>query len=190
MTTEDSKERQQNRAPEEMIVEHIRTLQENLTARIEAHSAQMIELVLALPRPGPAPKGDQAARIEVLEAGLAQAEQRHLILISLLHTTYSVARNGPPHGVPPIDEQIAVLEQSERFDADWYFETHPDLAESELSPAEHYVRRGAYEGRNPGAGFDTMAYYMANPDIAQAGWPALVHYEMYGAAEGRGLLAS
>lgn len=113
--------------------------------------------------------------------------RRHAVELTLVHALYSSMRNGPSNGVPSFGRQIDLLGESDLFDPSWYLQTYPDVTESGMSPKEHYVRAGAFEGRNPGPDFDTMAYYVANPDIAATGWPALVHYAAFGKAEGRPL---
>ncbi len=88
-----------------------------------------------------------------------------------------------------LNKQVAEIESSGFFDARWYRKTYPDTAASSLSPAEHFVRSGAYEGRNPGPDFDSMKYYMANPEVAAQKMPALVHYLRHGKSEGRVVFA-
>lgn len=119
------------------------------------------------------------------EARLAQQEKRHRVQITLLHALYASWHKGPAAGVVSFAQQVAMLEGSDLFDATWYLKAYPDVSTSGFSPKEHYVRSGAFEGRNPGPKFDSMAYYLANSDVAQAGWPALVHYVAFGKAEGR-----
>jgi len=116
---------------------------------------------------------------------IALLKHQHAVDMALLHALYKNRFHGPMAGVSPISEQIKVLQNSTLFDAEWYRENYPDIAGEDTDVIEHYVRVGAFEGRNPGPGFETMAYYLANPDIAAAGWPALVHYVMFGRAEGR-----
>lgn len=88
-----------------------------------------------------------------------------------------------------LEAQVARVEKSDLFDASWYRETYPDIAASSLSAAEHFVRAGAYEGRNPGPKFDSIKYHMANPEVAAQKLPALVHYLRHGQAEGREVFA-
>lgn len=90
-------------------------------------------------------------------------------------------------GLPALKDQIATVASDAQFDATWYRATYPDVVETGLAPAEHYVLFGAREGRNPGPHFDTAAYYMANTDVAATGVNALVHYAMFGRAESRPL---
>jgi ubiquinone/menaquinone biosynthesis C-methylase UbiE len=71
------------------------------------------------------------------------------------------------------------------FDADYYLQAYPDIAEARVDPVEHYLTCGAAEGRNPSPLFDTVAYLQQNPDVAASNMNPLVHYLLYGAAEGR-----
>lgn len=121
------------------------------------------------------------------EAALNAQKARHAVEIALIHALHASWQNGPAVGVPPFAEQIEILGGSDLFDPSWYLMTYPDVNESGMSPREHYVRAGAFEGRNPGPDFDTMSYYEANSDLASMGWPALVHYAAFGKAEGRPL---
>lgn len=116
---------------------------------------------------------------------LAALKHRHAVELTLAHMRQIVWFAGHSAGVPSLDTMKTLLNQSEYFDPDWYRAQDAGLQQSGMDPAEHYLRAGAYEGRNPGPGFDTMAYYLANPDVAASSWPALLHYEAAGRAEGR-----
>lgn len=70
-------------------------------------------------------------------------------------------RTGPSGG--SFAEELAAVERSPLFDAGWYRSAHPDLQDSPLSPAEHFLRHGLFEGRNPGPGFRTLAWFAENP---------------------------
>ena len=54
-----------------------------------------------------------------------------------------------------------------------------------MDPAEHYMRFGWKEGRNPHGLFDTTFYLKQNPDVAQAQVNPLWHYMNVGWKEGR-----
>ena len=62
------------------------------------------------------------------------------------------------------------------FDADWYLETYPDTAHSGVDPLTHYLKNGAFEGRNPSPGFDGEAYFQANPHLRGMGISPLEHF--------------
>lgn len=84
-----------------------------------------------------------------------------------------------------IKKQCALINASGLFDNAWYLAQYPDVADSDMSPVEHYLWYGAAEGRNPAPGFDTHYYLEANPDVAAAGMNPLVHYINKGRGEGR-----
>ncbi len=58
-----------------------------------------------------------------------------------------------------VARQAALLTASGLFDADFYRQTNPDVAESGMNPARHFIRFGRAEGRHP------------LPDIAHNGRP-------------------
>lgn len=62
------------------------------------------------------------------------------------------------------------------FDAAWYLDRYPDLAEAGVDPLAHYLKYGAGEGRNPSAMFDTRYYLRNNPDVARSQVNPLVHF--------------
>jgi len=83
-------------------------------------------------------------------------------------------------GKPPADlvvemEQVRLIEQSPAFDARWYLQHNPDVAQAGIHPALHYLHDGDREGRNPGPDFDASAYRRQHPELAAADNP-LLHY--------------
>lgn len=84
-----------------------------------------------------------------------------------------------------IKKRMALLNQSEFFDAKWYLQMYPDVAGGRLNPVEHYLRYGAKEQRDPSPRFSTSEYLRANPDVAESGMNPLVHYLSFGKNEGR-----
>jgi hypothetical protein len=90
-----------------------------------------------------------------------------------------------PHGLS-FRRQLAAVETSEFFDANWYAARHPECGGAPFAGI-HYLRTGAFEGHDPGPDFVTAAYLRANPDVTAARIPALAHYLLYGRAEGRRL---
>lgn len=73
-------------------------------------------------------------------------------------------------------KEIAIVAASDLFDAGWYTQAYPDVAESRMPPAEHYVRHGAAEGRDPGPDFDTLSYLRAHPELRRQQINPLVHF--------------
>ena len=84
-----------------------------------------------------------------------------------------------------LKKQANQLAESPFFDADWYLKTYPDVAEKKMNPAEHYLKFGADEGRDPSKDFDTQWYVQANPDVQDSGINPLIHFLNHGQAEGR-----
>ena len=82
-------------------------------------------------------------------------------------------------------QDAALLLTSEYFDVEWYLKRYPDVAEHGVNPAEHYLRNGAAEGRQPGPLFDGEWYLQQYPDVAKAGINPLLHYIKFGIQEGR-----
>jgi GT2 family glycosyltransferase len=78
-----------------------------------------------------------------------------------------------------------LISRSGYFDREWYLAQHPDVAESKVSPARHYLLHGSAEGRNPSERFDTSWYLAHYADVSATGTHPLVHYLERGRAEGR-----
>jgi glycosyltransferase involved in cell wall biosynthesis len=89
---------------------------------------------------------------------------------------------------PQKNDDIFIVEQSRLFDADWYLANYPEVGESGLGAAEHYLFQGTKSLLNPGPGFSTRFYLHTHPDIRNADIHPLVHYEKYGRGEGRAIL--
>jgi FMN phosphatase YigB (HAD superfamily) len=82
--------------------------------------------------------------------------------------------------------ELARIESSDLFDAEWYRTTYvPDLAPNQA--ARHFLREGAALGMNPGPLFDGEWYLANNSDVARAGSNPLLHYIESGRAEGRAI---
>jgi GT2 family glycosyltransferase/glycosyltransferase involved in cell wall biosynthesis len=71
------------------------------------------------------------------------------------------------------------------MDAVWYRQMYPDLRDSRIDAARHYIEYGAREQRNPHRYFDTKFYIDRNPDVVASGINPLAHYILHGAKEGR-----
>jgi hypothetical protein len=85
---------------------------------------------------------------------------------------------------------IELLAASGLFDRNWYLAAYPDVAKSGINPAEHYLRHGADEGRDPGPRFSTSKYLNRHPDVARAGMNPLLHYVKFGLEEQRAIFAA
>lgn len=78
---------------------------------------------------------------------------------------------------------LRVIEKSPLFDAEWYRKKNSGGCRT-MSPAAHYLRKGAAKGLNPGPCFDTEYYLSQNPTVAARGDNPLVHYEKVGKKRG------
>lgn len=81
--------------------------------------------------------------------------------------------------------EAALIKGSDWFDAAWYLAEYQDVAKAGVDPAQHYLRFGAKEGRNPSPRFDTRFYLASYPDVALHDVNPLVHFIRFGRAEGR-----
>lgn len=84
-----------------------------------------------------------------------------------------------------IQNDVELILSSEFFDTEWYLAQYSDVAESTISPAEHYLCFGAEEQRFPGPLFSGTWYTETYPDVAESGMNPLLHYIKFGQAEGR-----
>lgn len=79
---------------------------------------------------------------------------------------------------------LDLIRGSRLFNAKWYINTYPDVAESNVDPAEHYLIAGATENRSPGPDFDAEWYKSINPEAAHSSMNPLVHYLQFGQEQG------
>lgn len=82
-------------------------------------------------------------------------------------------------------QDTSQIATSEYFDIEWYLRTYPDVKESGINPAEHYLLFGATEARMPSPSFDTIWYLERYPDVKESGINPLLHFIKYGRSEGR-----
>ena len=71
------------------------------------------------------------------------------------------------------------------FDASWYLDQYPDVADAKLPAIVHYLVYGWKEGRNPSKDFDSNSYLNRYDDVKQAESNPLIHFIQFGQAEGR-----
>ncbi len=81
-----------------------------------------------------------------------------------------------------------IIQRSKFFDARWYLQNNPDVAESGMSPARHYLLHGVKSRRNPSPFFVNDEYLALHNDVRASGMNPLLHYECYGKREGRPIL--
>lgn len=68
------------------------------------------------------------------------------------------------------------LRKSRLFDGVWYLSTYPEITETGLSAALHYLRHGAAEGKDPGPEFSTNHYIAGHPQIVRTGANPLLNH--------------
>ena len=81
----------------------------------------------------------------------------------------------------PVAALARMIEASGLFDAAYYRAQNPDVAATGADPAEHYLRHGAAEGRDPHPLFSTRFYLQHSPDAGSDN--PLLHYLEVGASE-------
>ena len=86
---------------------------------------------------------------------------------------------------PKMDPEYEIEGIREHFDAEFYLDKYPDVAEAGADPLQHFVEYGRREGRDPNSEFSTSAYLTSNPDIVAFGFNPFWHYCVAGRAEGR-----
>jgi len=86
------------------------------------------------------------------------------------------------------ETELQILQRRGLFDEQFYCEANPDnpdVATREISPLEHYLSVGVFEGRRPNRLFDSAYYLSTYADVAKAGVNSVLHYFLKGAEEGR-----
>jgi hypothetical protein len=92
----------------------------------------------------------------------------------------------PSRGVSTAPKtEMQILQRSGLFDEQFYREANPEVGADGMSPLEHYLSVGGFEGRRPNRLFDSAYYLRTYPDVAKAGMNPALHYFLYGALEGR-----
>ncbi|MBD2841041.1 hypothetical protein [Erythrobacter rubeus] len=84
----------------------------------------------------------------------------------------------------------SILTASGLLDEEWYLRQYPDVAESNMTAAHHYLHHGAQEMRDPGPAFSTRDYLSMHPDVRDEGVNPLLHYLHFGWAEMRAIRPS
>ena len=77
-----------------------------------------------------------------------------------------------------IKRQIELVRHSTLFDRKWYLKQNPDVAaqKKKINAAEHYVKYGWKEGRNPSKEFDGNAHLEEFPELYSKNLCPLFHY--------------
>ena len=77
----------------------------------------------------------------------------------------------------------AGLVPTRHFDAAFYVQRYPEVAQVSLQPFEHFLLHGAYEERRPNDWFDPD-YYRRSVPAGASKLPPLLHYLIHGRSEG------
>lgn len=80
---------------------------------------------------------------------------------------------------------IQIIKNSLLFNEEWYLEENPDVKNSKMDAATHYLKFGWMEGRDPSPEFSGVRYLSLNPDVNAEGICPLLHYELFGRNENR-----
>lgn len=78
-----------------------------------------------------------------------------------------------------IDPLVEEIRASGLFDEDFYFASYPDLVAG-TNAADHYLKHGAQEGRDPSPLFHTRYYLKNNRDAAARGLNPLLDFMRFG----------
>ena len=84
-----------------------------------------------------------------------------------------------------LNETIQLIRESIYFDSDWYLSQNPDVKNSGIDPARHYLLFGGFENRNPSTKFSNEIYFELHPDVKEKGINPLEHYIIFGIKENR-----
>jgi glycosyltransferase involved in cell wall biosynthesis/GT2 family glycosyltransferase/chemotaxis protein histidine kinase CheA len=82
-------------------------------------------------------------------------------------------------------EEVALIRSSDLYDEKRYLAANPDISQTGMDPALHYLLFGGFEGRNPSPHFSSTEYLRTYEDVKKAGINPLIHYLKYGRKEGR-----
>lgn len=82
-------------------------------------------------------------------------------------------------------KDLNLMRTSGFFDETWYLSNNPDVAQTKVDPALHYLRYGGFEGLDPGPDFCSSWYMATYEDVKKARINPLVHYLQHGKQEGR-----
>ncbi|AHX60274.1 hypothetical protein [Aeromonas media] len=84
-----------------------------------------------------------------------------------------------------LQESIQLIQNSDLFDPQWYLAQNPDVRESGIDPARHYLIFGGFENRDPSSSFSSQYYLELYPDVKHSGMNPLEHYIKFGIDEKR-----
>ncbi|WP_082641054.1 glycosyltransferase [Sinorhizobium sp. GL28] len=79
----------------------------------------------------------------------------------------------------PRRKDVRAIRHSPLFDQQFYLSRYPDVAESRVDPAVHYLVHGWREGRDPSTQFSTLDYLDRHANLASIPMNPLLHYMKY-----------
>lgn len=175
---ENLRERQQLQQENTLLLEQLHLVQEALEQKF--HSQQQLETQLS----------DSDAALAVANSEIAKLQSElNRIKSSRFYSLIKASQPKPKSKVAAkkrkLQRDVRKLKASSLFDAEWYLMTHADVAQENMDPAEHYIKFGAAEGRDPSPHFNTGWYLQVNPDVAESAINPLIHFMEHGRAEGR-----
>lgn len=109
---------------------------------------------------------------------MSRFNQRLLHLQQHIRRVFAVAMGYPQKmgATCRVDEDIRLMLTSGYFTQAWYAEHYPDVVQSEIDLALHYLLYGEFEGRDPGKSFSSMLYLQTHPNLIITRANPLVHY--------------
>jgi predicted O-methyltransferase YrrM len=110
------------------------------------------------------------------------------LLVKSLSSVVDEKHRGLIHSVlrrMRIMKNSMIIRRSPYFCKSYYLENNPDVAQTKIDPATHYLLYGGFEGRNPSNKFNSAFYLMRYPDLRLTKMNPLLHYLRYGIKENR-----
>jgi hypothetical protein len=110
------------------------------------------------------------SQIAALRHEASKREAVHRVQVKLHDWKQRRIDEKPRFGGPPgpsggkLADEVTAVASHPLFDADWYLSAYPDTQGSALSAAEHFVRHGFYEGRDPGPRLRLVDWFIAHPN--------------------------
>lgn len=86
---------------------------------------------------------------------------------------------------PFLFPQTRLIQKSGLFNEHYYLQNNPDVKESGMEAAQHFLLHGGFEDRNPSEFFDSAFYLNQYPDVKLANINPLLHYLLHGKNENR-----
>jgi hypothetical protein len=114
------------------------------------------------------------AQIDTLRQEAARRDTLYQVQMKLRDWQLARLSEKPRFGGPPgpsggkLADEVAAVARHPLFDAAWYQSSYPDTQGTALSAAEHFLRHGFYEGRDPGPRLRLLDWFAAHPQVLAA----------------------